>query len=63
MQDAAEKKSSQTTQEYKAVTVSKDDIVAENAEAKQKTPAPWSFSRPIGGRYTNLDPILTQDET
>lgn len=63
MQDAAEKKSSQTTQESKAVIVSKDDIVAENAEAKQKTPAPWSFSRPIGGRYTNLDPILTQDET
>lgn len=63
VQDAAAKDSSQTTHESKAVTVSKDDILTENAEAKQKTPAPWSFSRPIGGRYTNLDPILTQDET
>jgi NET1-associated nuclear protein 1 (U3 small nucleolar RNA-associated protein 17) len=28
----------------------------------QKSPAPWSFSRPVGGRYNNLDPILTDDE-
>ncbi|KAJ5096264.1 hypothetical protein NUU61_005620 [Penicillium alfredii] len=26
------------------------------------TLAPWSFSRPLAGRYSNLDPILTADE-
>lgn len=34
----------------------------EDAETKPKNPAPWSFSRPVGGRYNNLDPILTDDE-
>ncbi|KAJ5128434.1 hypothetical protein N7526_006600 [Penicillium atrosanguineum] len=29
---------------------------------KRKGSAPWSFSRPVGGRYSNLDPILTKDE-
>jgi NET1-associated nuclear protein 1 (U3 small nucleolar RNA-associated protein 17) len=29
---------------------------------KRKGSASWSFSRPVGGRYTNLDPILTEDE-
>lgn len=34
----------------------------QDVEAKQKSPASWSFSRPVGGRYNNLDPILTDDE-
>jgi NET1-associated nuclear protein 1 (U3 small nucleolar RNA-associated protein 17) len=54
---------SKTTESSKAVTVSSSDVQTQDAETKQKNPAPWSFSRPIGGRYTNLDPILTQDET
>jgi len=29
---------------------------------RRKGSAPWSFSRPVGGRYSNLDPILTADE-
>ncbi|KAJ5580135.1 uncharacterized protein N7459_006120 [Penicillium hispanicum] len=29
---------------------------------KPRSSAQWSFSRPVGGRYSNLDPILTQDE-
>ncbi|CAI7581496.1 unnamed protein product [Penicillium pancosmium] len=33
-----------------------------NGEEKRNAPAPWSFSRPVGGRYTNLDPIVTEDE-
>ncbi|CAG7960721.1 unnamed protein product [Penicillium salamii] len=59
---ANENQSPQATKQSKAVTVSSGDVQAD-AEAKQKAPAPWSFSRPIGGRYTNLDPILTEDET
>lgn len=59
---ASENQSPQATKQSKAVTVSSGDVQAD-AEAKQKAPAPWSFSRPIGGRYTNLDPILTEDET
>ena len=53
----------QTVEPSKAVTVSSSDVQTEDAESKQKNPAPWSFSRPIGGHYTNLDPILIQDET
>lgn len=60
---ANEKQSSQTTKESKVVTVSNGDVQSTDVEGKQQTPAPWSFSRPIGGRYTNLDPILTEDET
>ncbi|KAJ6147402.1 hypothetical protein N7497_009384 [Penicillium chrysogenum] len=41
---------------------SNGDVQTQDAETKQKNPAPWSFSRPIGGRYNNLDPILTDDE-
>lgn len=26
------------------------------------SPVPWSFSRPVGGRYSNLDPLITDDE-
>lgn len=33
------------------------------AVGKQKDPAPWSFSRPVGGRYSNLDPVMTVDES
>lgn len=29
---------------------------------ERKSPAPWSFSRPVGGRYSNLDPVMTTDE-
>ncbi|KAJ5852814.1 hypothetical protein N7534_005357 [Penicillium rubens] len=41
---------------------SNGDVQTQDAETKQKNPAPWSFSRPVGGRYNNLDPILTDDE-
>lgn len=34
----------------------------QDVDMVQKSPAPWSFSRPVGGRYNNLDPILTDDE-
>lgn len=29
---------------------------------ERKSSAPWSFSRPVGGRYSNLDPAMTTDE-
>jgi NET1-associated nuclear protein 1 (U3 small nucleolar RNA-associated protein 17) len=29
---------------------------------ERKSSAPWSFSRPVGGRYSNLDPVMTTDE-
>lgn len=32
------------------------------ATDQSKNPASWSFSSPVGGRYSNLDPILTDDE-
>lgn len=38
------------------------DVQTQDVETKSKSPAPWSFSRPVGGRYNNLDPILTEDE-
>lgn len=60
---ANENQSPQSIKQSKTVTVSGSEIQTEDAETKQKAPAPWSFSRPIGGRYTNLDPILTEDET
>jgi NET1-associated nuclear protein 1 (U3 small nucleolar RNA-associated protein 17) len=34
----------------------------QDVDMVQKSPAPWSFSRPVGGRYNNLDPILTDNE-
>jgi NET1-associated nuclear protein 1 (U3 small nucleolar RNA-associated protein 17) len=42
-------------------TSSSSDILPQDME-KRKGSAPWSFSRPVGGRYSNLDPILTADE-
>ncbi|KAJ5782186.1 hypothetical protein N7457_003960 [Penicillium paradoxum] len=42
--------------------VSNSDAQTQDVESRQKTPASWSFSRPVGGRYNNLDPILTDDE-
>lgn len=33
-----------------------------DVESKTASIAPWSFSRPVGGRYSDLDPILTSDE-
>lgn len=41
--------------------VRKSDVSSDAGE-KQTTPAPWSFSRPVGGRYSNLDPVVTEDE-
>ncbi|KAJ5622029.1 hypothetical protein N7528_005261, partial [Penicillium herquei] len=32
------------------------------AVQKQQSTAPWSFSRPVGGRYSNVNPVMTQDE-
>ncbi|KAJ5778578.1 hypothetical protein N7520_001824 [Penicillium odoratum] len=29
---------------------------------KHKSRAPWSFSRPVGGRYSNVDTVMTSDE-
>lgn len=31
-------------------------------EKRKNAPVPWSFSRPVGGRYSNLDPVVTDDE-
>ncbi|KAJ5180772.1 hypothetical protein N7492_003982 [Penicillium capsulatum] len=31
-------------------------------EVGKQIAAPWSFSRPVCGRYSNLDPIITPDE-
>lgn len=29
---------------------------------QRKGRASWSFSRPVGGRYSNTDPVMTADE-
>lgn len=29
---------------------------------KQKSTTPWSFSRPVGGRYSHVNPVMTKDE-
>jgi NET1-associated nuclear protein 1 (U3 small nucleolar RNA-associated protein 17) len=42
--------------------VSNGDIQTQDDKVKRKSPAPWSFSRPVGGRYNNLDPVLTDNE-
>ncbi|KAJ5175507.1 uncharacterized protein N7482_001384 [Penicillium canariense] len=44
-----------------AQDVSNDDIPSQEVR-KRKNSAPWSFSRPVGGRYSNLDPVMTVDE-
>lgn len=41
-------------------TLSGEDM-AKGAE-KQKGSVAWSFSRPVGGRYSNADPIMTTNE-
>ncbi|OQE35110.1 hypothetical protein PENCOP_c014G02798 [Penicillium coprophilum] len=61
---ANENQSHQTVESTDGVKeVSNGDVQTQDVEPKQKGPAPWSFSRPVGGRYNNLDPILTDDET
>lgn len=60
---ASENQSLQTVEPTDGVKEgSNGDVQTQDAETKQKSPAPWSFSRPVGGRYNNLDPILTDDE-
>jgi NET1-associated nuclear protein 1 (U3 small nucleolar RNA-associated protein 17) len=60
---ANESQSQQTVEPTDGVkAVSNDHVQTQGVETKQKGPAPWSFSRPVGGRYNNLDPILTDDE-
>lgn len=44
------------------LVISYTDVPSQDVE-KQNGPAPWSFSRPVGGRYSNADPIMTADET
>ena len=29
---------------------------------KRKSTTPWSFSRPVGGRYSSVNPVMTSDE-
>ncbi|KAJ5389303.1 uncharacterized protein N7496_000371 [Penicillium cataractarum] len=56
------------TQSPKKTKASSSTEVAINGDApskalqERKSSAPWSFSRPVGGRYTNLDPVMTTDE-
>jgi NET1-associated nuclear protein 1 (U3 small nucleolar RNA-associated protein 17) len=56
------------TQSPKKTKASSDAIVVSNGDApsqelqERKSSAPWSFSRPVGGRYSNLDPDMTADE-
>ncbi|KAJ5558121.1 hypothetical protein N7535_008334 [Penicillium sp. DV-2018c] len=38
------------------------DIQTQDDKVQRKSPAPWSFSRPVGGRYSSIDPVLTDDE-
>lgn len=38
------------------------DVTLSRELKEQKKAAPWSFSRPVGGRYRNLDPVMTEDE-
>lgn len=60
---ANENQSLQKVEPTDGVKESSNGVVqTQDAETKQKNPAPWSFSRPVGGRYNNLDPILTDDE-
>ncbi|KAF7712086.1 Uncharacterized protein PECH_004637 [Penicillium ucsense] len=45
----------------KEVAVARD--VSSQEQKERKKAAPWSFSRPVGGRYRNLDPVMTEDES
>ncbi|KAJ5109791.1 hypothetical protein N7532_002436 [Penicillium argentinense] len=38
------------------------DGASSDSVEKRSAAAPWSFSRPVGGRYSNLDPVVTEDE-
>ncbi|KAG0153061.1 hypothetical protein PDIDSM_2020 [Penicillium digitatum] len=59
-----ENQSFQTVEPTDGVKEGSNDVVQiQDAETKQKSLAPWSFSRPVGGRYNNLDPILTHNDT
>ncbi|KAJ6104192.1 hypothetical protein N7523_010512 [Penicillium sp. IBT 18751x] len=46
----------------KQLAISSSGSIMSQETEKRKGSAPWSFSRPVGGRYSNLDPILTADE-
>ena len=55
----------QSSKKVKASNASQEvpsgDVPALDGE-KRKSTSPWSFSRPVGGRYSILDPVMTQDE-
>lgn len=34
----------------------------QSSDLQPKKTQPWVFARPVGGRYANLDPLVTPDE-
>lgn len=39
-----------------------DVLAVQSSDIQSKKTRPWLFDRPVGGRYTNLDPLVTPDE-
>lgn len=37
-------------------------VQARDSTLAREAPARWTLSRPVAGRYSNLDPIFTADE-
>lgn len=54
----------QKTKALKPSTATKEvsKVETQVQEVGKQIAAPWSFSRPVGGCYSNLDPIITPDE-
>lgn len=61
VQESSVKDSSSATKKV-AKRVRKSDASSNGVGEKRNGQAPWSFSRPVGGRYSNLDPVVTEDE-
>lgn len=60
--ESHEDQASATKPSSDAIKKVRKSDVSLNGEEKRNAPVPWSFSRPVGGRYSNLDPIVTEDE-
>jgi NET1-associated nuclear protein 1 (U3 small nucleolar RNA-associated protein 17) len=39
-----------------------DVPAVQSSDLQPKKTQPWLFARPVGGRYTSLDPLVTPDE-
>ena len=46
-----------------SVSINKPDVpTVQSSDVQPKKTQPWLFARPVGGRFTNLDPLVTPDE-